>query len=948
MMAGRVSASMTALAAALAIAVPAMAQSPARPPAPSEMLIPTETITLANGLRVVMNVDRSDPVVAVALVAHVGSARETAGRTGFAHLFEHLFFLNSENLGPGGLDRLSARVGGSGANGYTNLDHTVYLQTVPKDALEKMLWAEADKLGYFINTVTPAVIAKEIEVVKNEKRQSYDNQPYGQLFPIAQAALYPADHSYSWTTIGSLADLGAATIEDVRQFYRRWYVPNNATLVISGDIDPKQTRAWVEKYFGEIPRGAPVEVPKPHGATLTATKRLMHLDAFATLPQVTLLWPTVPEGAPEDAAVELLLDALTQGPDGPVYRSVVEETKVSDEVDGNVWDEQMAGVAMLQVRAFDGIPLDRVVGAIDTGLARFRKQGLGAERLERLKAVREAQLYDRIGSVLGKVETIAESETIRRRPDQAEVELAQLRTVTVDDVMRAFDRYVGAKPRLEVGFVPKDQPKLALSNAATATVVEEAIVQGAEKPVDQNAGRAEVARTPSSFDRTVEPPAGPAPVVATPAIWNTVLGNGMALSGIEDRELPVVAFEIAVDTGQLRDDPKKPGAAWLVGEMLTRGTRTKTREQFENAMKSLGAEVSIDVGEERSVVSVSTLARNFPQTVALVQEMLTQPRWDASELALAKASTVAGLQASRAEPSYLADMAARRAMYGDGILANDARGTPASVGALTMADLKRFMAATWSPRAARIRVAGAVSETDAQTAFAGLARTWTGPALPPAGSVAFAAPDRTRVYFYDVPGAKQSSILMVRPGPARAAPDWFQARAANFILGGGGFASRLTQELREGKGYTYGVRSAFEGMVTGGRFSVASPVRANVTLEAATLMRDIVRDYGKTFTDADLALTRGSLAKSRAREFETLGAKVRLLGIIGDYGLPADVIRIENAQLAGLDKATVQTIARSYMDTDHMIIVVVGDAATQAKRLDALGYGAPVMVPKLK
>jgi predicted Zn-dependent peptidase len=223
--------------------------------------------------------------------------------------------------------------------------------------------------------------------------------------------------------------------------------------------------------------------------------------------------------------------------------------------------------------------------------------------------------------------------------------------------------------------------------------------------------------------------------------------------------------------------------------MVTRGTRTKTREQFENAMKSLGAEVSIDVGEERSVVSVSTLARNFPQTVALVQEMLTQPRWEASELALAKASTVAGLQASRAEPGYLADMTARRAMYGDGILANDERGTPASIAALTMDDLKRFMAATWSPRAARIRVAGAVSEADAQTAFAGLARTWTGPGLPPAGSVAFAAPDRTRVYFYDVPGAKQSSILMVRPGPARGAPDWFRARAANFILGGGGFAA---------------------------------------------------------------------------------------------------------------------------------------------------------------
>jgi zinc protease len=941
----RISANVVALAAALIAATPAMAQS--TPPL-AEALIPTETFVLANGLRVVLNVDRSDPVVAVALVAHVGSARETAGRTGFAHMFEHLFFLNSENLGPGGLDKLSARVGGVGANGYTDLDHTVYFQTVPKDALEKMIWAEADKLGYFINTVTPAVVAKEIEVVKNEKRQSYDNQPYGHLDEIAQAALFPADHPYSWTTIGSLADLSAATIDDVKQFYRRWYVPNNATLVLSGDFDPAQTRQWVEKYFGEIPRGAPVTIAEPRPAKLTKTQRLMHTDAFARLPQVTLFWPTQPEGHADDAATEVLMDALAQGPDGPVYQAVVEEAKVSDAVEADIWDQQMAGMAMMQVRGFDGVPLDRVVTAVDAGLARFRKEGLSVERLQRLKAVREAQLYERIGSVSGKVSAIAESETTRRRPDQAEVELAQLRAVRVADVMRAYDAYIAAKPRLEVGFVPKDQPALALSNATTAHVVVEPIVQGAERPVDQNAGRTAIARTPSSFDRTVEPPAGPAPVVNAPAIWTGQLAHGLALSGIEDRELPVARFEIAIDGGQLRDDPKKPGAAHLVAEMLTRGTRTKTREQFENALKALGATITTRVNEERSVIAVTTLARNFAATTALVEEMLLTPRWDAGELALAKAAATAELQAARAEPGYLAQVVARQAAYGDGILAQDPRGTPQSIAALTLADLQRFMTATYSPAAARIRVAGAVSEADAQAAFAGLAKNWTGPKLAPTGTVAFAPPARTKVYFYDVPGAKQSALLLMHPGPARGAPDWFQARAANFILGGGGFASRLTQELREGKGYTYGVGSAFEGMATGGRFTVTSPVRANVTLEAATLMRDIVRDYGATITDGDLALTKESLAKARAREFETLEAKVRLLGSIGDFGLPADVVAQENAQLAALDKTTVQQIATRYLDTGHMIMVVVGDAATQAKRLEALGYGAPIMVLALR
>jgi zinc protease len=661
-----------------------------------------------------------------------------------------------------------------------------------------------------------------------------------------------------------------------------------------------------------------------------------------------MFWPTVPDGAADDMATRILLDALTQAPDGPVYRAVVEQAKVSEAVEGDSLLQQMAGTAMLQVRGFDEVPLDRVVAAVDKGLRDFRTEGLSAARLERLKAVREADLYDQVGSVLGKVGAIAESETLRRRPDYADQQLARLRAVSTADVMRAFDRYLGTRPRLEIGFAPKDQPSLALSHAETARVVEEAIVQGAEKAVDQASDRAQVARTPSSFDRSVEPPAGTAAAVALPAIWTASLPNGLALSGIEDRELPVARFEISIDAGQLRDDVKRPGVASLTAEMLTRGTRTKTREQLENALNALGAEVGVGVDEERTVIGGTTLSRNFAATMALVEEMLTQPRWDASELALAKAATTAGLQASRAEPSYLAEMVARQAIYGDGVLAFDPRGTPESVATLTMDDLQRFKATFYSPKAARVRVAGAVDQGTVSGALSSMASSWTGRALPPSGSIRFDPPERTRIYFYDVPGAKQSSILFARPGPARGDPAWFQARSANFILGGGGFASRLTQELRESKGYTYGVRSFFEGVGTGGRFTVASPVRANVTLEAATLMRDIVRDYGSTYTDADLELTKTSLQKARAREFETLQAKLSLLGDIGDYGLPTDVISRENAQLTLLGRGAVQKTARDYLDTDRMVVVVVGDAATQAGRLAKLGYGEPILLRKLR
>ena len=259
-------------------------EAPAAEATESASLLPYESFTLENGLTVLFHVDRSDPVVAVNLTAHVGSAREKPGRTGFAHLFEHLLFLESENLGPGGLDRLSARIGGSGANGSTSRDRTNYLQTVPNDALEKMLWAEADKLGWFINTVTEPVLEKEKQVVKNEKRQGVDNRPYGHTFYVLHKALYPEDHPYNWQVIGSLADLQAATLDDVKEFFRAWYTPNNVTLTVTGDFDTEQAKAWVERYFAEIPRGPEIAPLEARPGSIDETVRLYHEDNFAQLP----------------------------------------------------------------------------------------------------------------------------------------------------------------------------------------------------------------------------------------------------------------------------------------------------------------------------------------------------------------------------------------------------------------------------------------------------------------------------------------------------------------------------------------------------------------------------------------------------------------------------------------------------------------------------------------
>lgn len=365
-----------------------------------------EKFTLPNGLQVIFHVDKSDPVVAVNLTAHVGSAREKAGRTGFAHLFEHLLFLESENLGKGGLDKLTACIGGSGANGSTSRDRTNYLQTVPKDALEKMLWAEADKLGWFINTVTEPVLAKEKQVVKNEKRQSVDNNPYGHTSYVIDKALYPADHPYNWQVIGSLEDLQNAQLADVKEYYRRFYVPNNVTLIVAGDFDPMQAKKWVEKYFGEIKRGADIpNLPKRPGV-IPATVKFYHEDNFARLPELTMAWVAVEELNPDAYALDVLAQYLSQGKKAPFYQVLVEDKKLAPEVWMSNDTQEVAGQFELKVRAFADKNLNEVAAAINEAFAKFEKEGISEKDLNRIKAGQETRFYNSLSSVLAKARSL--------------------------------------------------------------------------------------------------------------------------------------------------------------------------------------------------------------------------------------------------------------------------------------------------------------------------------------------------------------------------------------------------------------------------------------------------------------------------------------------------------------------------------------------------------------
>ncbi|WP_422359413.1 M16 family metallopeptidase [Reichenbachiella sp.] len=902
-----------------------------------------EKFVLDNGLNVIFHIDKSDPVVAVSLTAHVGSAREKTGRTGFAHLFEHLLFLESENLGKGGLDQMSARIGGSGANGSTNRDRTNYYQTVPKNALEKMIWAEADKLGWFINTVTEPVLAKEKQVVKNEKRQRVDNQPYGHTYYVANKNLYTEDHPYNWQVIGSLEDLQNATLEDVKEFYAKWYTPNNVTLVIAGDFDTAQAKNWVKKYFNEIPSGDPVSPIKPKPAQLDNTIRVYHEDNFANLPELTLIWPGVEIYHSDSYALEVLCDYLSQGKGAPLYQVLVEEKNLTSNTAMYSYGAEIAGEVYLNVTGFDQVDLDDVLDAINEGFEKFEKEGISDEDLTRIKAQQEADFYKSISSVVAKSFYLAQYNIFADDPGFITKDLEQTLQVNKTDVRRVYEKYIKNKPFVATSFVPRGQLSLALENSKQAQVVEETITQGSEETFDSSL-EATYEKTPSTFDRTKEPPYAEDPRITPPKVWKAILTNGLKLFGIENNEVPVVDFNLVIKGGQMLETPQNLGAANLVAGLLTKGTANKTPQELEQQIELLGATLNISAQKESIRISGSALAKNFEQTLALVEEILVSPRWDEKELGLYKQEVISWIQQDAASPGQIADNQFDSLFYGQGhILSNNLFGTAASIENMRMDQLKAYYQLL-SPSNAVMHIVGDVSESSAQEALQSLAEKWPAqtvaiPALP-----ALNIPDQSTVFFYDVPDAKQSHLRLGYPSLSSLDKDYFPAQVMNYLLGASGFASRLTQELREAKGYTYHADSEFQGGLDKGPFLIYCSVRSNVTLESLEVVKQILETYGESFLNEDLATTKSSMVKGNARAFETARAKLRMLENISTYDWPSDYVLQQRKVVENMTLEEIKSLANDYLKSDQMIWLVVGDAKTQLDRLNELGFGTPVLL----
>lgn len=908
----------------------------------SDLKIDYETFTLDNGLKVIFHIDRSDPVVAVNITAHVGSAREKEGRTGFAHLFEHLLFLESENLGKGGLDKLSARIGGSGANGSTSRDRTNYLQTVPNDALEKMLWAEADKLGWFINTVTQDVLDKEKQVVKNEKRQGVDNAPYGHTQYVIDKALYPTDHPYNWQVIGSLEDLDRATLDDVKEFFKKWYVPNNVTLVVAGDFDTKQAKTWVHKYFDEIKRGDVIPKLEKRAGVLKNSVKLYHEDNFARLPELTMVWPTVEDYNSDAHALNILATYLSTGKKAPFYKVLVEDKKLTSGVSAYNYLSEVAGQLIVSVRAFPGKDLDEVAAALQEGFSLFEKEGIPEKDLVRIKAGLERQFYSSLSSVLGKGSTLAQYSIFAGDPGYASKEINAILKVSSADVKQVYEKYIKGKNFVATSFVPKGAVNLALEGSVKAEVVEEPIVEGAEKAFDASQ-EASYIRTPSNFDRSLEPAYGSAPEVKIPEVWEHKLKNGSKVYGIENTEVPLVLLNIAIDGGQLVET--KDGVASLTARLLTQGTKNKTPQELEEAIQQLGSDIRIASGKENIVVTVSALAKNYDATMSLVKEILLEPRWDEKELELVKNAVQSQIKQQEANPNSVASNQFNTLLYGKhNIYAKNVLGTSESITDIQISDLKDFYNKYISPSVSRIHIVGALNKVKSLGSLEKLASAWAAkPVTIPVVQSPVSLSDK-KLFFYDVPEAKQSVLRIGNISLKSTDKEYYPAVVTNYILGGGGFASQLTQELRETKGYTYGISSSFSGGKYTGTFDIGSGVRTNVTLESLESILKILKNYGQGYTAQDLETTKGFLIKSQARSFETANAKLGMLDNISKYGWKSDYIKAREKVVKDMTISEIRRLVQVYLNPDKMKWLVVGDAKTQLARLKDLGLGDAVLL----
>ena len=901
---------------------------------PGTITIPYEKYVLPNGLILIIHEDHSDPIVHVDVTYHVGSAREEIGKSGFAHFFEHMMFQGSDHVGDEQHFKIISGAGGN-LNGTTNQDRTNYFETVPSNQLEKMLWLESDRMGFLLDAVTQQKFEIQRSTVKNERGQNYDNRPYGLTGEFTNKNLYPYGHPYSWLTIGYVEDLNRVNVNDLKNFFLRWYGPNNATLTVGGDVKPDQVIRLAEKYFGPIPPGPQVTKTILPVVTLASDRYVSYTDNYAKVPMLIKTYPTVPNYNKDMGALSCLSQIIGQGKNSILYQQMV-KPQIALMATANSRLSELAGEFSIQLTPLPGRSLAALDSLYKESLLAFEKRGVTDDDIEKFKGSMEAFYINSLQSVSGKVSQLASFQTFTGNPNTIGSLLDMFKSVTKEDVMRVYNTYIKGKHSVTVSVLTKSQQ---MEPAMPDNYVID--TSGYKKPNYGYDGL--VYKKPTdNFDRSKMPAAGPNPVVKVPPFWKKEYANGIRMIGTQNTELPVVTIQVTIPGGHIvqASDTSKTGLAAMVARMFGEDSKNYTAEKMAVELQKLGSSISVNNTVDGMTFVVQCLKANIDKTLQLLEEKMLRPDFTEEAFSRNQKQVLEGFKQAKAQPATIASNVYDKLCFGAAnILGLSDNGTEYTIKNMTLADVNSYYNNYMTSRGTRVVVVGDITQQEIEPKLGFLKnlpdKKIEMPVLPAAPAI-----NQTTIYLVDVPKAAQTEF---RIGGATglkydATGDYYRAILANYVLGGD-FSGRVNINLREDKGWTYGARTAFSGNSYNGKFTFSAGIKAAATDSAVTEVMKELKNYADNGITADeISFMKSSLGQRDALMYETGAQKAGFIGRILEYNLPGNFVDEQNQILAQISKTEIDAVVKKWINPEKVNILLVGDKAKILPGLQKLGY----------
>lgn len=893
----------------------------AKVPAPT---IKFEKYTLPNGLDVILSEDHRLPMVSVNLWYHVGPANERPGRTGFAHLFEHMMFEGSKNVGPKSHFKYLESAGASTINGTTDFDRTNYFETVPSNQLELALWLESDRMGFLLGTLDQEKLTNQRDVVRNERRQSFENTPYGLVEEGLYHELFPKEHPYYASVIGSHADIEAVQLKDVRDFFKQYYSPNNCSIAIVGDFNRADAKELVQKYFGSIPKGP--DIPKIEAKTppITSQKRVTITDQVE-LPRVYMAWLTPAIFKPGDAEADLVAHILGKGKSSRLYRKLVYEKQIAQDVSADNSSLTLGSIFSIQATAKAGVKLEEIEKVINEELALFRKEGPTQKELDGAKNSIESSIIrqlESLGGFGGVADRLNKYNHFLHDPGYLSQDLARYENATADGLKQIADKYLTETSDAIVYGVPGEKVVADVPRSKTE-----------EK---------EVVETAAGFDepwRKTAPHPGPLSKISLPIPKSFKLDNGLTVYLAERHQLPVVAMSMVTLSGAEHNPLDKSGLSSFTADMLDEGTTKRSTMQIAEELDQLGARLHSSGNLDANFIGLGTLKKTLTPALEIFSDVALNPAFDTKELDRVRNERITSIKQDKDNPSVLARRALRRTLYGTkSQYGYETDGTVESNQRFTREDLANFFKSYYTPSNSALAIAGDVTEEEARALAEKYFGKWTGPSVKSAKLPDDKAVKRA-VYIVNKANAPQTVVRIAGLGIARSSPDYASAEVTNNGLGGM-FSSRLNMNLREKHGYTYGAFSSFDSRRGVGPFVAGASLKTDVTAPGITEFFKEIEGMGTNLlSDAELKMAKDNWALSLPGMFETSPSVAGSIAGLFVYDLPLNYYEKLPDQIYAVTPKEVESVGKKYFKPEEMVVVTVGDKNKIKPELEKLNLG---------